>query len=330
MMKFNPVRALGGALLSLALAAWAPHSAAQGTWPGGKVVKLIVPFTAGTSLDATARLLATYMANKTGGTFVVENKPGAGGLIGTEYVVKSPPDGTTLVMSGASITTAKLLYKNITFDPMVDLTPVAQIGVNEIVLVTSPKIGVKDLADFVAKSKANPKRWNYGTPGRGVVNTLVPELLRMNMGLQLTQVMYKGTAEPLLAVMTNDVQLSLNTTSQVMQHVKSGAVQPLVAVSDKRLPSMPDVPTLAEAGYQGFVPIIWTALMAPKDTPPAIVRQIETLIVDAAKDPDMVKKVSEGAGVILTGVPGEQFKKTLAVEVSTWERVFKELNIQPE
>ena len=328
-MNFSPVRAVG-ALLSLALAAWTPHSAAQGAWPGGKPVKIIVPFTAGTSLDACARVMATYFASKTGGTFVVENRAGAGGLIGTEHVVRSPPDGTTLVMSGASITTTKMLYKNVSFDPLVDLQPIAQIGVNEIVLVTSPKIGVTNLADFVAKSKANPKAWNYGTPGRGVVNTLVPELLRLNMGLQLTQIMYKGTAEPLLAVVTNEVQLSLNTTSQVMGHVKAGTVQPLVAVSDKRLASMSDLPTMAESGYQGFVPVIWTAMMAPKDTPPAIIRQIEALIIEAAKDPEMQKKMVDSAGVNLTGVPAEQFKRTLAAEVTNWERLFKALNIQPE
>ncbi|MGE4243119.1 Bug family tripartite tricarboxylate transporter substrate binding protein [Ramlibacter sp.] len=329
MMKlFKPARALG-ALLSLAVLAWAPNAAAQ-AWPGGKTVKIIVPFTAGTSLDATARLMATYFGQRTGGTFIVENKAGAGGLIGTEFVVKSPPDGTTLVMSGASITTAKMLYKNMTFDPLVDLAPIGQIGVNEIVLVTSPQIGVKDLQDFVTKSKANPKQWNYGTPGRGVVNTLVPELLKLNMGLQLTPVMYKGTAEPLLAVIKNEVQLSLNTTSQVAQHVKAGTVQPLVAVAEKRLPSMPNLMTLPEAGYKGFIPVIWTAMMAPKDTPPAILRQIEQLLVDAAKDPEMVKKVSEGAGVILTGVPAETFKKTLQAEVTNWEKLFKALNIQPE
>jgi tripartite-type tricarboxylate transporter receptor subunit TctC len=331
-MRFKTVKALV-ALLLPAMLAWSPQvraQASQPAWPAGKVVKLVVPFTAGTSLDSVARMFATWLAQKAGGNFIVDNRAGAGGLIGAEYVARSPADGYTLLVVGQSITTAKMLNRSLSFEPLGDLVPVTQIGVNDIVLVTNPAAKVKSLSELVARTKAQPQQFNYATTGRGAVNTLIPELLRLNMGLTMTQVMYKGANETVTALIRNEVQLSLHTPSQVVPHVKAGTVQPLVAVADKRLQTMPDVPTLAEAGYQGVVPVIWTGLMTPKDTPPAVIHQIEALFAEAAKDPDMQKKVLDGAGVNLTGMPSEQFKRVLANEVQTWERVIKAANIQPE
>jgi len=309
--------------LALALAAFSSPSPAQApAWPA-KPVKILVAFTAGGTTDIMARTVAQRLGERYRQSFVVENKPGAGGNIGTELAAKSAPDGYTFIMNSVGpIAVNPSLFRKLPHDPLTDLVPVVQVSDVPNVLVVHPSLGVKSVEQLVAYGKANPGKLNYASTGVGTSSHLSSFMLASRGGFEATHVPYKG-AEALKDLLTGRVQFMFATIPSVIGHIKAGSVLAIGVSSLKRSRSMPDVPTIADSGFPGFEAGSWFGLFAPKGTPPAIIaelnRAVNEIIADRAIETRMVEEGADPAG----GSP-EKFAAFVKAEHEKWRVVVKE------
>ena len=295
----------------LAIAAFAAHPAFAQGYPN-KPVKIVVAFTAGGTTDIMARTVAQRLAERFRQPFVIENRPGAGGNIGTEMVVRAPADGYTLIVNSVGpMAVNPTLYKNLPYNPLTDLVPVAQISDVPNVLVVHPSLNVTSVEGLVAYAKANPGRMNYASTGVGTSSHLSSFMLAARAGFEATHIPYKG-AEALKDLLTGRVQFMFATIPSVIQHIKAGNLVAIGVSSAKRSRSMPDVPTIAEKGYPGFEAGSWFGIFAPKGTPPEIIaalnqatneiigeRSVESRMVEEGADP--VASTPEKFGAFVKG-----------------------------
>ena len=237
-----------------------------------KPVRIVVAFTAGGTTDILARSVGQQLTERLKQPFVIDNKPGAGGNIGTEIVVRSPPDGYTLIIDSVGpIAVNPTLYKDLSYNPLTDLVPIVQIADVPNVLVVHPSLGVKNFEEFVAYAKANPGKLNYGSTGIGTSSHLSGYMLGKRVGIDVTHIPYKG-ADALNDLLAGRLQFMFATIPSVIQHIQAGRVVPIAMSSAKRSRSLPDVPTLIESGLPGFEAGSWFGVFAPKGTPDVVDR----------------------------------------------------------
>jgi tripartite-type tricarboxylate transporter receptor subunit TctC len=256
-----------------------------------KPVRFVVPYAAGGSGDLLARLLGEKLSAMWGQQVVVDNKPGAGGLIGTEFAARSEPDGYTLYLAtDGPLTIAASLHKHVPYDWKRDFAPISMIGVGYQVLLVSPKLPARTLQEFIALAKEKPGALNYASIGIGTAPHLAAELFKSLAGVELAHVPYRGSsAQAITALIAGDVAMFMVGTSTAVPFIANGNVRGLAVTSDKRLASLPDIPTFAETGFSGIDVRIWFAVLVPAATPPAIVRKLNADIVRAVADPDYHK-----------------------------------------
>lgn len=265
--------------------------AAAQAWPS-RPVKLVVPFPAGSSPDLVARILAEPLAATFGQPFVVENRPGAGGNLGTGVVARAAPDGYTFGLSiPGPLAVNTVLYGRMEYDPFKALAPVSLVAFSPNVLVVDPKLGVRSVAEFVALARSNPGRLNYGSVGNGSASHLTMELLKSRAGLDLVHVPYPGSPQVTAALLNGQIAAAFIVPATAMPLAQSGRLQVLGATTSVRSAVLPQVPTIAEQGYPGFESTAWNALVAPAGTPPAIVLQVSDALVRSLRTPDIRDKL---------------------------------------
>jgi tripartite-type tricarboxylate transporter receptor subunit TctC len=289
----------------LALAVLAPSAALAQVYPG-KPVRLVVPFPPGGSTDIVARIVAQKLGDRLGQQVVVENRGGAGGTIGTEAVAKAAPDGYTLgVASTSTHAVAPSVYPRLGYDPVKDFAPISLVAVSPYLLVVHPDVPAKTLQEFVAYVKPRPGKLNYASAGTGSTTHLAMEMLKSAAGLYIVHIPYNGNGPAGTAVIAGQVQALFGSLPAVLPHAKSGRVRPLAVGTPKRSPSLPDVPTVAEAGYPGFDASLWLAVMAPAGTPPAVIDRLYKEIVAVIGAPDAADALSKAGAEPLTSTPAE-------------------------
>ncbi|MBC5784380.1 tripartite tricarboxylate transporter substrate binding protein [Ramlibacter sp. USB13] len=328
-MQF-PRRTLAKAAFAFVAAASLGSAAfAQGAFPN-KPVKIVVAFTAGGPTDVVARLIGQKLTDKWGQQVVVENKPGAAGLLGSEFVAKSPADGYTLLMATAgNLTVNQHLYRNMKFDPVKDFSPIAQTAAVDFVLVTQPNAPFQNVKELVAAAKAKPDTITSATSGNGGAPHLAAALFENAAGVNLTLVPYKGTADAVNAVLSGQTQLDFDAASQVMPHIKAGKLKPLAVLGQKRSALLPDVPTMAEAGLPSYNFSNWFGLVGPAGLPKDVLEKLQRDVADVLKDPELRKKF-EGMGLQPGSGTAAQFEALVQADAAKWGATIKAANIVAE
>ena len=322
-LKRTMATVMGVAAMSMSLTA-----AAQDDFPK-KPIRIIVPYPAGGVVDAIARAVGDKLSNKYGQPVIVENKTGAGGAIGTEYVAKSAADGYTLLMVSPSHAVAPLLQKSITWDPVRDFRGVAGFGVIPNVIVVHPGSSAKTMAEFVETARKSAVPSTYASSGIGTSSHLTGELLAQSARIPLTHVPYKGQPEAISDLLAGRVDMMPMSTSLALPHINAGKLRPLAVTTATRSLALPNVPTVAEAAkLPGFEVGTWLALVAPARTPDPVVKKLSADVAQALALPDVQKKFQTLA---LEGVPqtGQEFDTFLRQEVARWSSVVKQAGIQP-
>ncbi len=322
-------RTLLAALALGALAIQIPAAFAQSDYPN-RPVKIIVPFPAGGTSDIMGRAIAEELSRQLKQPFVVENKGGAGGAIGTDQAAKATPDGYTLLLSG--IGTNAMIHgfasPRPNYDSMRDFVHISQLAAGPNVLVVNPAFPARTFKEFVAYAKAHPGKLDYGqvTASSGHLTT---EYLKQVAGLQMVGIAYKGGAPALTDVIAGQIPLMFTNQDAVLPHVKAGKLRALAVTSPSRNPLYPDVPTIAESGYPGFSAVSWTGLSAPKGTPREIVDKLEAAMVKGFNEPAARQKL-EANGFIVVASRSAEYTKFVQEEINRWARVIQTAGIKPE
>jgi tripartite-type tricarboxylate transporter receptor subunit TctC len=302
-----------------------PHVARAQAYPA-RPVRIVVGFTPGGANDMIARLVGQELSERLGQPFVVENRPGAGSNIAAESVVRSPPDGYTLLQLTAAQAVNAAYYKNLSFDVVRDLAPVASIYYMPMVVEVTPSFPAKTLPEFIAYAKAHPKEISYGTGGIGTVAHVGGELFKTMAGVELLHVPCRGSPAVLTDLFGGRLQAAFDPLPTSIQQIKAGKLTALAVTSPERWPALPDVPTVAEL-LPGYEATIWAGVGAPKDTPAEIIQKLNHEINDVLKMPKIVARMTELGTVIRTGSSAD-FGKRIAAETEKWGKVIKSAGIK--
>jgi tripartite-type tricarboxylate transporter receptor subunit TctC len=313
-----------------ALVAAAP-ALAQGAYPN-KPITMIVSYPAGGDTDALARLYAEKLSARLGQTVVVENRPGASGTIGNAYVAKATPDGYTLLFTPNTISIATLVLKagpsGPAYDVLTDFTPIIQAGSQSLFLVVNTATGVTNVRDLVAAAKSEKIR-SYASPGSGSPMHILGEAFNRAAGIKISQVPYRGSAPAIADLVGGHIPFMYTTLGPVAQHIATGKLAAIGVADPKRSPLMPNVPTLAEAGYPDVYVGAWQGLMGPKGLPANVVRTLNTAMNEIIKMPDVIPRMTAMALVPTGGEPGT-LARAVSDEHSRYGRMIKEFNIQAD
>ena len=318
------------ATLLLAGAFAALPAAAQGSWPTGKAITYVVPFPPGGNTDTLARLIAQPLGAALGTPVVIDNKPGAGGSVGSTLAARANPDGYTIL--GGTISSHAInvsLYAKLDYDPVTSFTPVAMLGSGPLVLVVPASSPYKTLNDVLAGSKSKAGGLSSASPGNGTSPHMALELLAYQSGVKFTHVPYKGSGPAVQDVIGGQVDMMFDTTLIVGPHIQSGKLRPIAVSSSRRLESLPDVPTIAEAGQKGFDMGSWQAVFAPAGTPKPIVDRLHAEIMKIVATPEVQARLKSFGMTPSTMAPAElgDYQKA---EVVKWAKVIKAAGIKPE
>lgn len=298
-----PIESWSRPLAAIALACLAAAASAQ-TYPV-KPIRLVVGFTPSGGVDINARLLAPKLTEYLGQQVIVENRPGAGTNIANELVAKSPPDGYTVMVTSPTIALSPVLYANLQFDSLKDFAPVARLASIENVMLVHPNVPAKTLKEFIALARSRPGKLNYGSGGAGTTNHLANELLKSLEKINMVHVPYKGATLATTALMGGEVDEVILAVAPALPFIRSGRVRPIVVLSEKRVPTLPDVPTSKEAGYPNFRMSIWYAMFVPAGTPHEIVTHLYREAEKALKDPELLRHMSNAGMDPWLGTPDE-------------------------
>ena len=286
-------------------------------WPA-KPVRVIVPFAPGGSADTLGRLVSLKLSEQLKENFVVENRGGAGGVVGSEIVAKAAPDGYTLVVSGiASHVIAPLLPQGTPYDPLKDFTHIALLGGPPAVLAVNPSLQATDLQQFVALAKSQPGKLTYGSPGNGTQGQLVAELFKRLAGIDLVHVPYKGASGAVADLMAGQITAVSTTLSTAAGQIKAGRARALALSSEKRLPDYPDIPTFAEMGYPDLVATVWFSLSGPANLPPEIVTRLNAEVRRALELPEIRERVRH-EGIVPNRMDAPEFTAFMTDELRRW------------
>ncbi len=317
--------AIGCALLAGATGA----AQAQAAWPSKPIV-YVVPFAVGGNTDTLARLIGQKLSAALGQPVVIENKPGAGGNVGSDFVAKSKPDGYTIL--GGTISSHAInasVYPNMPYDPVKSFEPVILLGSNPLVFAVGASQPYKTLKEVLDAAKAKPGQLSFASPGPGTSPHLAGELLKTLTHVDITHVPYKGSGPALTDALGGQVPIIIDTTLVLGTNIKAGKLRPLAVAYPQRLGTLPDVPTAAEAGVPGWEVVSWQAVFAPAGTPKPIVQRLNTEIARIMKQPDVQARLAE-LGVEPGGGPPEQLGEFQKTEIAKWAKVVKAAGVKPE
>jgi tripartite-type tricarboxylate transporter receptor subunit TctC len=321
-------RAVGAVLLAgVAVAALA--AAPEVNWPT-KPVRFIVPFPPGGSVDALARTLGARLSAAPGHQFIVDNRSGGSGSIGTAITAKSPPDGYTYVFVFDTHAVNPSLIPNLPYDTLKDLAPVMLIGTAPMAVATRPGKPYQTFADVIKAARAKPAAISYGTVGSGSLGHLTMTLLEQAGGFRLVHVPYKGGGPMTIDAMGGQIDLGMASVAVLSPHVRSGKLQAIAVTGDKRSQSMPDVPALSEQGFPGFSALAWWGVLGPAGIPLPIVAKFNGELAKVLNQPDLRAQLGDQLGMDLVASSPEQLQKFVATEIERWGKVVREHNIRAE
>jgi tripartite-type tricarboxylate transporter receptor subunit TctC len=309
------------AILIGIIAAGCPSAASAQSYPSRSIM-MIVPFPAGGVIDLQARLLAQRLSSKLGQSVVIDNRPGAGGTIGTKAVAAAVPDGYTLLFAAGSLVIAPSVYKNVGYDPIKSFAPVATAASISFVLVVNPNVPAKTVRELIDYAKANPGKLNYASAGHGTSPHLLAEFFKSITGADVVHVPYKGGVLGIVDVVTGEAQLAIDGASNVLPLIRQGKLRALAVTTKTRIASLPDVPTMHEAGVDGFVVDAFTGVVAPAGTPARIISQLNSEINEALKTQELKARLAEVASEPKIGTP-EDFAVLLSSELRKWAAIAK-------
>ncbi|WP_244786593.1 Bug family tripartite tricarboxylate transporter substrate binding protein [Cupriavidus pauculus] len=317
------------ALVASSAAALRPTKAVADDWPS-RPIRMVVPFPAGSSPDLIARIVTEKLALALGQPIVIENRPGAGGNIGTGTVAKAAPDGYTLLFTiNGPLVTAPSLYRHLSYDPMKQLAPVTLVATSPNVLAIDARLPVHSLREFVALAKAKPGALNYGSVGNGSAAHLAMEQLKAMAGIDLQHVPYPGFPQITTAMIGGQVQAGFMVPAIAMPMVNAGKLRLLAVTSTGRTAVLPSVPTVAESGYPGFEAISWQAILAPAGTPAPIVDRLYRELVKVIGSDDVREKM-RAQYFVPAGTAPASLRQTMVSEKARWDKVIRAANVQPE
>jgi tripartite-type tricarboxylate transporter receptor subunit TctC len=328
-MHFNRRTLARAMLAAVALGTAGAAALAQGAYPN-KPVKIVVAFTAGGPTDVVARLIGQKLTDKWGQQVVVENKPGAAGLLGSEQVAKAPADGYMLLMATAgNLTVNQHLYKGMRFDPVKDFVAIAQTAAVDFVLVSQPGASFKNVRELIATAKAKPDSVTTATSGTGGAPHLAAALFENSAGVNLTMVPYKGTADAVNAVLSGQTALDFDAASQVLPHIKAGKLVPLAVLGTRRSTLLPDVPTMAEAGLPNYNFSNWFGLVGPAGLPRDVLEKLQRDVAEVLQDPELRTKF-QTMGLQPGSGTAAQFDTLIKADTAKWAATIKAANIKVE
>jgi tripartite-type tricarboxylate transporter receptor subunit TctC len=297
------------------------------TYPA-KPVRIIVPFAPGGGSDFIARFMAQRLTTALGAQVIVENKPGAGGVIGIEQGIKSAPDGYNLVLIASSYTVNPSVYK-LAFDPVTDITPIIQMSQGPLLVVVHPSVAVKTAKDLIALARAKPGEVNFASPGQGSVIHMATEYFDNMAKIKMNHIPYKGTGPALTDTIAGQTSVLFSSTATALPHVKSGRLKAIGVTTAKRIPALPEVPTVSESGLPGYEVVLWHGLIGPKGLPIAVVERISSEVNKALKQKDTAEQL-ESDGVAPAGGTPEQFAAQIKKEIGVWKKVAADAGVKAE
>lgn len=298
-------------------------ASAQAPYPN-QVVRIVVPFSAGSATDLLARAVGDKLSEKWKQQVVIENRPG---LAGTTSAAKSPADGYTLMLTSNGHTVTGVLNKNLQFDPVKDFAGITPIASVPLVLIINPDIPAKSVKEFIDLAKAKPGSMNFASPGLGSTTFIAGALFRQSADVDLVHVPYKGAPESNMSVVRGDSHMYFTPANTALELMQSGKVRALAVASDKRVPSMPDVPTLAESGLTNFSYDSWFGLMAPAGTPAAIIEKINKDTVEALQDPVLQDRMAKQGGVVVIHSSPAKFDEIIRSDTARYGKIFEAAGI---
>jgi len=313
------------AALAALLLSWAAGASAQ-AYPV-RPVRVVIPLGTGGTTDVPGRIVAQRLSEALGQQFIVENKTGAGGTIGADFVAKSKPDGYTLLLTATPFVITANLYKNLPYNALTDFAPVIRVASGPYVLTVHPSLGVNSVRELIALAKAQPGKIDYVSSGNGSAQHLVGAMFAHMAGIQLSHVPYKGSSQAQQDLVAGMVKVGFLGTPIVIPHVKSGRLKALAVSTAQRSPHMPDAPTIAEAGVPGFEALVWVGLLAPAGTPSDIVAKLNSEITRLLGAPD-VRQLLASSGVDPTPTTSKEFGVYLRSEYDKWGKVVRDSGAQ--
>jgi tripartite-type tricarboxylate transporter receptor subunit TctC len=308
-----------GSVIAALLLLIAAYPAAAETWPSHPI-KLVVPFAPGGANDIVARLIQPSLEKSLGQPIVIENRTGASGVVGTDAVAKSPPDGYTLGVALATHSVNPAVNPKMPYDTEKDLSPVILIGKNPLLFVVNANVPAKTIAEFVALAKANPEKYNYATPGAASQAHLIISMWSNLAGVHIQQVPYRGGSPAILSTVAGDTQLSVMSSLISAPHIQSGKLRALAAGSLKRDPHFPNLPTMAESGYPDVEAVTWVGMFAAAGTPRPIIDRLNSEINHIIREPDIAAKL-DAQGITPVGGTPEEFGAYVSAEIKRWTMV---------
>jgi tripartite-type tricarboxylate transporter receptor subunit TctC len=313
-------------LACIAAAVFSLGAVAQDKYPS-RTVRIVVGYSAGTTSDVFARIIAQRLAEKWGQNVIVENREGAGGAIGSDLVAKAAPDGYTLLLNSNAFTLGLLLRKDLPYDPFKDFAAITQIAQTPNIFLVGKELGVKNLQEYMALARSG--KLQYASSGRGTPSHITVELFKSMAGLKIEEIPYKSSSQALTDTMSGMVSMNAPGLSQGLPHVKTSRVVALGITGSRRSPGAPDIPTLAEAGVPGYEAYGWHGIFAPAATPPAVTAFLSRELTEILTAPEMREKFAQQGAEIVASKPAE-FSAFLRTDFAKWEKLFKDLAIKPE
>jgi tripartite-type tricarboxylate transporter receptor subunit TctC len=294
-----------------------------------KAIRWVVPAPPGSNNDILARIVAQHLSAAVGQPVVIDNRPGAGAVVGTDNVAKSPPDGYTILMTPSGFAINAALYRKLAYDPRNDFAGVSLLGSQPLVVVVNASSGIGSLNDLVARAKANPGKLNYGSGGLGKPQHLATEMLKRAAGVAIEHIPYKGSTGAVSDLLTDQVQMMIEPTATVLPLIESGRLKALAVTSDGRTAQLPDVPTAEEAGLPGLVLTAWYGVLAPAGTPKPYLERLSREIAAIVKRPDVVQSFAKFGATTASSSPKE-FDDYLHAQLDLWGKLVRDAQLEPK
>ncbi|CAB3824147.1 Bug family tripartite tricarboxylate transporter substrate binding protein [Achromobacter denitrificans] len=308
-------------------ALFAAAGSASAAWPD-KVIRIVVPFAAGGSTDLIARKVAEGLGQRLSANVIVENRPGAGGTVGTEYVARQPADGYTILMGSVSTHgSAPCVYSKLPYDAVKDFTPLTVVATIPNVMSVNKSVPADNLKDFVALLKKEPEKYSFASNGQGTSNHLAAELFKTTAGVSIVHVPYRGSGPALIDLVGGQINMMMDVVMTSYPYIKDGKIKALAVTSPQRSAMLPDVPTVAEAGYPGYEAMVWFGMLAPANVPEPLRQKLTDGLVQTLHAPAM-KTYLEQQGAQVSDVSGPAFGTMIKDEISKWCKVVKQAGIQ--